>query len=333
MFRGRHATGVRRLRGALLIICACALAGCAAFPHLKLKEIASGKSKRILPSVPFFAQTRYQCGPAALAGLLGATGLEISPETLTPQVFLPKRRGSLQIELLAAARRAGRVAYVIASEPQALVAEIEAGRPVLVLQNLRTQLFPIWHYSVLVGFDPDANRMYLNSGTRKELKMGARSFLRTWNWAGRWAMVALRPGELPATGDPQRYAQAVASFQQVAGSEAALPAWQAAVRQWPRDSRAYLALGNIAYDNKDLAAAVHNYRRGLALNPHEPGLNNNLASVLGALGCPRAGEVQLRAIAAELASDSIWKAPIDGTLAELASKPGKDPGFCGEFAK
>ena len=43
-----------------------------------------------------------------MAGVLGASGVDIDPVTLTPQVFLPGRQGSLQIELLAATRRAGR---------------------------------------------------------------------------------------------------------------------------------------------------------------------------------------------------------------------------------
>ena len=151
-----------------------------------------------LQGVPFYPQLEYECGPAALAGVLGASGVSATPATLSPQVYLPGRQGSLQVELMAATRRAGRIPYIVDGTPQALVAELAAGRPVLVLQNLQTRDFPVWHYAVLVGLDAAANRVYLNSGAEQSLPVAAPEFLRTWDWAGRWALVVLRPGELPA---------------------------------------------------------------------------------------------------------------------------------------
>ena len=62
-----------------------------------------------LSSVPFYPQEAYQCGPAALAGVLGAAGVAATPSSLAPQVYLPGRQGSLQLELMAASRRAGRI--------------------------------------------------------------------------------------------------------------------------------------------------------------------------------------------------------------------------------
>jgi Flp pilus assembly protein TadD len=82
----------------------------------------------------------------------------------------------------------------------------------------------------------------------------------------------------------------VADFEAVAGLTAAVPAWQAAVRRWPLDSHPHLALGNQAYARGDLAGSVTHYRRGLALDSENPALRNNLASVLGELGCARIGE-------------------------------------------
>src|SRR5215212_7308681 len=57
-----------------------------------------------LKTVPFFPQEEYQCGPAALATVLSFSGIPITPEPLVSQVFLPSRKGSLQIEMLAAPR-------------------------------------------------------------------------------------------------------------------------------------------------------------------------------------------------------------------------------------
>jgi hypothetical protein len=35
------------------------------------------------------------------------------------------------------------------------VDQLEAGRPVLVLQNLALKLWPQWHYAVVVGYLPE----------------------------------------------------------------------------------------------------------------------------------------------------------------------------------
>ncbi len=55
--------------------------------------------------VPFFAQERYYCGPAALAMVLAWSDLPVTQEDLVPQVYTPGREGSLQSDVLSAARR------------------------------------------------------------------------------------------------------------------------------------------------------------------------------------------------------------------------------------
>lgn len=311
---------------ALIALVLLAGPGCSVYPRLRLAELTPEAS--LLDHVPFHPQAAYQCGPAALAGVLGASGLALAPEALAPQVYLPGRRGSLQIELLAATRRAGRIPYLIHPEPADLLAQLEAGRPVLVMQNLRTPEFPVWHYAVVVGHDPASNRLFLNTGAVKRDPQRASVFLRRWNWADRWAMVVLLPGELPANPDPLRYAQAVAAFEAVAGPGPSALAWQAARTRWPEDSRSALALGNLAYAAGDLQLAVARYREGLAVAPGDAVLSNNLASVLGELGCARRAEALALPVAAQQMPDSPWSGSLAQTLAELAARPGADPERC-----
>ncbi len=306
----------------------CLLGACSFNPPLDLAGMFPGRPPLLLQNVPFYPQQEYQCGPAALAGTLGAAGVATDPAALAPQVYLPGRQGSLQPELLAATRRAGRIPLLVPGDPAALFAQLESGRPVLVLQNLRTRAFPVWHYAVLVGFDPAGNRVQLNSGAERGLAMAAPSFLRTWDWAGRWAFVALRPGELSAQAQPAPYIEAVAVFERVAGAAAAAPAWRAALRRWPREPAPYLALGNAAYATGNLPVALDYYRRGLGQRPGDPALGNNLASVLGELGCPRSGAALLEPIQAALAVDSNWQTVIAATLAELAAPGQAGAGFC-----
>lgn len=327
LFR-RVLAGVRYV---LLAVALFLLGACSINPPLELAQITPVQSV-LIPSIPFYPQTDYECGPAALAGVLGAAGVTTTPEALSPQVYLPGRQGSLQVELVTAVRRAGRIPYMMDASPAGLVAELEAGRPVLVFQNTRTRHFPQWHYAVLVGLDVPANEVYLNSGQQQLMRMSAPSFLRTWDWAQRWALVALRPGELPALPQAERYIDAVLNFEAVAGTKAAVPAWEAAMQQWPQHALPYLALGNHAHASGNLHAAVDYYRHGLALNPRQAALSNNLASVLGQLGCPRTGESLLHPVARAQPADSRWRLAMAATLAELAAEQGIDPDFCAVLA-
>lgn len=307
---------MRFMRAAGVLLAAFGLQGCAVNPALRISDGLAGDSGVML-DVPFHPQTEYQCGPAALATVLGAGGVPTSPEALAPQVYLPGRQGSLQVELLAATRRAGRIPYVVDRVPEAVWSELQEGRPVLVLQNLWVRTLPRWHYAVVVGADPVRNRVVLNSGEQRGLSVTGASFLRTWDWAGRWGMVALVPGELPGRGDAARYLLAVADFEQVAGAAAAAPAYHAAVKQWPNDPRPHLALGNHAHSGGKQVEAARHYRTGLALAPADPVLGNNLASVLGELGCAAEARAALAAAQAHLPPDSPWRERLEATEKEL----------------
>ena len=310
----------RGARRAALLAGFALLSGCAINPPLRLGEMIPAGGVDLSAQVPFHPQTQYQCGPAALATVLGASGAAVSPRQLAPQVYLPGRHGSLQVELLGATRRAGRIPYPLAKTPEALFAELRAGRPVLVLQNLLTRTVPKWHYAVVVGADAQRNRVRLNSGDKWSVEMPAPKFLRTWDWGGRWALVALKPGELPAAADAPAYLAAVADFEAVAGAATAAPAYAAARRRWPREPRVYLALGNQAYAAGQRLQAAQLFREGLALAPGDPVLSNNYAAAAGELGCRTQA---LQALDAARDEGASWRPQLVQTRAEvLAAKPG-----------
>ena len=291
--------------------------------------MVAGRSIDLSPRVPFHPQTDYQCGPAALATVLGASGVKIAPDDLVSQVYLPGRKGSLQVELLAASRRAGRIPYPLPQQPEAIFAELQAGRPVLVLQNLLVRTVPKWHYAVVVGADATRNRVLLNSGEKRGLDMPASKFMRTWDWARRWAVVALKPGELPAHAEPTAYLIAVASFESVAGANAARPAYLVAQKRWPREPRVHLALGNQAYAKGDKGAAARYFREGLVYVPDDPVLNNNYASTLGELGCKTQA---LQALDRVKGTASQWEDQLGRTRAEIVAAKERDSADCQRLA-
>lgn len=273
-----------RALGAL--VAALLLAGCAARGPL-LPEVlpASAPRSAELAAVSFFPQQEFQCGPAALATVLVHAGVDVTPAALAPKVYLPDRRGSLQIELVAAARRHGRIPVTIDPELAVLLAEVAAGRPVLVLQNLRLATWPAWHYAVAIGYDAERDVVLLRSGTTARLATPAPDFLRTWRLGGSWAFVALAPGELPASDDPRRYLEAVAGTEHVAGADTLIRAYRAALERWPGNFAARFGLANALRAGGDLAEAESIYRALLDERPDEAAVINNLADLLVARRC------------------------------------------------
>ena len=270
------------LAGAAL---ASLLAGCAASPPLAEGLPASAPRSIELRSTPFFPQEDFQCGPAALATLLVASGVDVGPEALAPQVFLPERKGSLSLELIAATRRHGRLPWALDTTADEMVEELEAGRPVLLLQNLGVPQIPIWHYAVLVGYDAERNVAILRSGREERLEMKWQRFARAWHGGGQFAMTVLHPEEIPAHATPARYVEAVAGLEAAGQRQAARTAYESALSRWPDESLPWLGLGNVALAEGDRAAAADAYLRAIMLDPDDAAARNNLAELLLDAGC------------------------------------------------
>ena len=178
----------------LLILMVSFLAGCVAGGKIASHmPVDQGFAFVELEEVPFFPQQKDQCGPAALATVLAAAGVKVTPAELVGKVFLPGRGGSLQLEMVAVTRRYDRIPCVSKVGSEFLLAELQAGRPVLVLQNLGLSWWPIWHYAVVIGFDPARGVFFLRSGVTERLSLSARIFFNTWEASKFWAMVS--PGD------------------------------------------------------------------------------------------------------------------------------------------
>ncbi len=267
-----------------------------------------------LAAVPFFAQADYECGPAALATALGAAGIAVQPEALTAQVYLPARQGSLQAEMLATARRHGALAVRLPPTLVALLRELSAGHPVVVLQNLGLSFAPRWHYAVLVGHDLAARELLLRSGTTEREVMGLSTFEHTWARGGHWAFVVLPPGQLPLTATETELTAATVAFERVATPDAAQRAYDAALLRWPDNLTLVIGTGNTRAAGGDLAGAAQRFET--AANRHASAAAwINLAEVrLQLAQLPSAAAAAQRAVAASEAEPA-WR---DAALQSLA---------------
>lgn len=273
--------GANRLLGALLLVL---LVGCSATPQTRQLLADSDQltlsPQRELTAVPFFPQEAYQCGPAALATLLQHSGVKVTPDELVPQVYVPEREGSLQVEMLAATRQYQRLAYVLKPALEDLLASVDAGQPVLVLQNLGLSWYPQWHYAVVVGYDLQRRTLLLRSGTIARYEVDMPLFERTWQRGQYWGLVVLHPGQLPVRADPRQYLLATAAFEHFAPAQESERAWQAGVARWPQATSLLMGYGNFQYGQQRLASAAELYRKVLALDETYAPAWNNLAQVM-----------------------------------------------------
>lgn len=311
----RRGTDGRPRIGRLSLLLTLVLAGCA---HLDTRAPALPPAAE-LTATPFFPQPEFECGPAALATVLAASGVPVTAEQLTGDVYLPDRRGSLQAEMLAAARRRGRIAYPVQGLAD-VVAQLRAGLPVVVLQRLGTWPLQTWHYAVVIGYEPATRQLLLRSGTERRVVLDQAAFRRSWAPGGEWAFVTLQPGQLPAQADAQRYLGAVAAAEPVLTAAQRTAAYRPATAAWPALATAHFALGNALREQRLNATAEASWRMAISLQPGHAGAINNLAELLARAGRRReALGVLDRGLAGRLEPESLRPVLIQ-TRAELAGR-------------
>ena len=303
---------------------ACLTSGCAVFAEppqsaALAAAVPVGLPSRIeLRDVPFYPQTPYHCGPAALATVLVHAGLAATPQALADAVFLPSREGALQTEMLAGARRFGALAVPLPPQLAALLADVAAGHPVLVLLNLSLPFSPRWHYAVVVGYDLAARELVLRSGTTEREVMGFALFERTWARGLHWAFVALPPGRLPVSAGEVDAVQAVIGFERVAAPVQALRAYDSVVARWPGNALAGLGQGNTRFASGDVAGAALAFER-VASQHDSAAAWHNLAMTRQQLGQREAARSAAeRAVARARVNEPTWLAASETLQRQLA---------------
>lgn len=269
-----------------------------------------------LPEVPFFPQEAYQCGPAALATTLAWSGISVTPRDLSPEVYTPGRKGSLQTAIISAARRRGRVAYALENPWDAFL-EVAAGNPVIVLLNLGLSWFEKWHYAVLIGYDFPDDTVRLHSGTVRRKAMPLDLFERTWRRSGHWGILTLPPSKLPALAEESRYVAAVLGLERAGQLENATIGYRTALNRWPDNLGARIGLGNSQYGLGHLDKAEAAFREATLRHPRSGAAFNNLAQTL--LGQGRQQEALDAAVQAVSIGGSM-EAVYRQTLEEIQSK-------------
>lgn len=207
------------------------LGACASGPPL-LPETKRLPERVELADVPFFQLSDAQGGPSALAALLNHHGVISSPGLVDGRMQQLAKGQSPQAGLAAVARSYELLVYPLPGNLDALLQQVSAGHPVLVMQD---RLFggPGAQFAVLVGYDQRQRTLVLRSGNTRRWHTSFASFDDAWSEAGRWAVLIQPTNQLPAQPVERVWLQAARDLQQQGRAEAAQRALRTARQLWP----------------------------------------------------------------------------------------------------
>lgn len=262
------------------------LSGCQATPQTArlLANRPAIPAQHLIPDVPFYPQQDFYCGPTTLAEVFNFYSIPLTPENIAPNLFIPELAGSLQIEMVAAARQQGLVAYAERGNLDNLLTLASEDIPVVVLQNVSISWLPMWHYALVIGYDLDNQQIILHSGVTKQHRLNIATFERTWGRGQYWMMAALPATKTSEQFTPLKYTQAAQDLLSTGQSAPGLTALQSAITQWPDYWLNYFLLANhYLQDNPQLAAMW--YQKGYQYAEGKVPYLNNYAFTLATLGC------------------------------------------------
>lgn len=296
--------------------------GCAPKSPLPSDEHYSSSAIR----VPFVAPRSELCASSSIEMLslywqsVDTYLPRLSLAELDARTLIPAKGGTLQIELIAAARANGLLAYPLEPTFKALFAELEAGHPVVVLLNRAYSWYPLWHYAPITGYDAKAQTIRMHYADTPDEAVSLGTFAALWERSGNWGVVLLPPTELPASADAEKFLQAAYDLEKTRMRAEAITAYETALLRWPEDTSFLFAAGNAYYASHRLSRAEEYYRKIVRIDPLHSLALNNLADLLCRSG---RSEEALELLDQAKSSDAPTQALIKATREEIGR--GCDP--------
>jgi len=237
-------------------------------------------------NVPFILPRSERCGSTSIEMVSSywqsTTSYipKLSTSELDAHTLIPAKGGTLQIEMVTAARANGLIAYPMEPTFEALFTELNVHHPVIVLVNRSFSWHPLWHYAPVIGYDEKKRSILVHFSDQPNEAVPLATFAALWKRSGNWGLLLLPPGEIPVSVSPETFLRAVYEFEKTGEGEGAIRTYESALMRWPEDSDILFALANAEYNATHIIEAEKNYRKLLALKPSHALALNNLSILL-----------------------------------------------------
>lgn len=241
----------------------------------------------------------------------------LSLQELDGRTLIPAKGGTLQVELVAAARANGLIVYPLEPTFDALFSELAEHHPVIVLLNRSYSWYPLWHYAPVTGYDTKERTILTHFANRPNEALPIATFAALWERSDKWGVVLLPPGHLPASASAKKFLRSVYDLEKIGMRDEAITAYKSALLRWPEDIGILFALGNAYYRSHHLTEAKQSYRKLLSLEPTHPLALNNLADLLCRTGKP---DEALKLLDKAVTDDSEIESIINATRKEIVMK-------------
>ena len=245
----------------------------------------SGPPQMEIHQVPYFPQKVNHCGPSALSTVLNFQGVDVEPDQLIDEIFVPGVEGTYAVEISAAVRRYGLISYPLSPALEDLLLEVSGGNPIIVLQNVGLPFIPKWHYATVVGYDLDDQVIILRSGNEKRWVTPINVFDRTWKRSNRWAVAVMKPNQIPVTAKPEIYLKSVLALESLGYFSNVKKSYLMASLHWPGYWLSEFLLGNLAVRHQKWDSASEWYRKALNKEKQNVMIMNNYSVSLSEQGC------------------------------------------------
>lgn len=232
-----------------------------------------------------YPQDKFYCGPSSLATVLKKEGIWFDYSKLVSTTFTPALKGTLQPQMKASLRSYGLIPYETCKDLSCLLKEISINNSqIIVLLNLGLKLHPVWHYSVLLGYDKKEKKVFLSAPDGSETWMSFEEFERFYNAGGSWSVVALKKDKIPVSSGENEILMAILDMYEIGQKEIARGAAVTYISKYPSSYKAMVLLSNIYLDMQEYKSAIFVYKEILKIKPDEASILNNLAIALSGDG-------------------------------------------------
>jgi tetratricopeptide (TPR) repeat protein len=279
-------------------------AGCTPKGSELRAELLAGSRPGCYIALKFIRQEPNRCGSAALSEVLTHWGAErASEEQLAAEVYSQSLKGSLNIDLAAAAVRRDMVTREGASTLSELRTLLAAGCPAVVMINVGPYVLNRKHFLAMKGVDLERGYLMADNGRREDIVLRARPFRRDWRASKFWALYCWPAGSAPKWASGKEDLRAGVILEKRGSIPAARAAYRRALDKNAGLWEAEFNLGNVALAAGDLVLAERHYRSAMKLQPAESDVLNNLAWVLLQRRADMAEAEKLARAAVKAASD------------------------------